>query len=83
MAPHRMCIACRAEKERSDLIRLVKAYETKKVHVQPTSKIFGRSAYICYNKDCLSTSLKKARIQKALRQTVCEDILKMLQNMAK
>ena len=38
--------------------------------VNPNSKIFGRSAYLCYNQSCIELALKKSKLNKALKTNV-------------
>ena len=42
--------------------------------INPDSKIFGRSAYLCYNKSCVELALKKNKIQKALKCSISEEL---------
>ena len=57
-------------KEKTDLIRIMKTYDTGEVIIMPTSKNFGRSSYLCYNKECLKVALKKKKIQRTLRKDI-------------
>ena len=68
---------------KADLIQIMKANETKNLHLQPSRKLNGRSAYICYKKICIEQSLKKGKIEKSLRKKVSSEITEMLQNIAK
>ena len=63
----RKCIVCGQLKPRKELIKITKEYENGDITVQPNSKIFGRSAYLCYNQECINEALKKKRLNKALR----------------
>ncbi len=49
------------------MIRILKEYCSKKVILNPDSIHFGRSAYLCYNKDCLKLAIKKKSFQKVLK----------------
>ncbi|MEW5822448.1 MAG: YlxR family protein [Cyanobacteriota bacterium] len=83
MISERQCVSCRKLLPKSDLIRIMVNNKTKYLHLQPSSKLQGRSAYICYNKTCIKTCLKKGKLQKALRKKVNSEITEMLQNIAK
>ena len=50
----RKCVGCGELKPRENLI-------------EPDSKTFGRSAYLCYNQSCIEAALKKSKLNKALR----------------
>ena len=41
--------------------------------VNPNSKTFGRSAYLCYNQSCIEAALKKSRLNKVLKTGVVVD----------
>ncbi len=49
------------------MIKILKEYSSKNIILNPDSTHFGRSAYLCYNKDCLNISIKKKKLQKSLR----------------
>jgi predicted RNA-binding protein YlxR (DUF448 family) len=57
--PMRTCIACRAEKPKKELIRVVKFGDEIKLDL--TGKANGRGAYICNDIECIN-KLKKGRL---------------------
>jgi predicted RNA-binding protein YlxR (DUF448 family) len=61
--PMRTCIACRTEKPKKELIRVVKYGE--EISLDLTGKANGRGAYVCNDKECIA-KLKK---QKLLNRT--------------
>ena len=63
----RKCISCGDLKPRDELIKITKDHISKSVVIQPNSKTFGRSVYLCYNQECIDTAFKKNRINKMLR----------------
>ena len=63
----RKCISCGELKPKDKLIKITKEYKSGNVIIQPNSKEFGRSAYLCYNKDCINMAFKKNRINKMLK----------------
>ena len=63
----RRCVGCGTIKDRTELIKITKNSADGKVVVNPNSKIFGRSAYLCYNKQCVEQALKKNKLNKALK----------------
>jgi predicted RNA-binding protein YlxR (DUF448 family) len=64
--PQRTCISCQQIKEKKELIRLVRA-ENGGIEVDIFGKKPGRGAYLCPNKVCLESALKKNRLEYALR----------------
>ena len=73
----RKCVACGEVKPKSELIKITKEYRSGDVVIQPNSKTFGRSAYLCYNENCINTVLKKG-INKPLRTNISREDLKGL-----
>ena len=67
MEHKRKCVGCGELKPRENLIKITKEHISGNIIVEPNSKIFGRSVYLCYNKDCINTALKKNRLNKALK----------------
>lgn len=66
MNKQRKCVGCGELKPREDLIRVMKT-DKKELIVNPNSKTFGRSAYLCYNQSCIEAALKKSRLNKVLK----------------
>ena len=63
----RKCVGCGELKSRNNMIKLTKEHLTGEIVLNPNSKIFGRSAYLCYNQECKEQALKKKKINRALR----------------
>lgn len=63
----RKCIACGEIKNRDNLIKITRENSRGDVVINPDSKIFGRSAYLCYNQMCIVKSFKKNKLNKALK----------------
>ncbi len=63
----RKCIGCGEIKNADDMIKLTKNYINGEVIINPNSKIFGRSAYLCYNNQCIENAMKKNKLNKALK----------------
>jgi predicted RNA-binding protein YlxR (DUF448 family) len=70
--PQRTCIACQQIKEKKALIRLVRA-ENGAAEVDISGKKPGRGAYLCPNKVCWESVLKKNRLEYALRTKISDD----------
>lgn len=52
------------------MIKITKDYCSGNVVIEPNSKTFGRSAYLCYNQECIDEAFRKKRINKALKTNV-------------
>ena len=72
----RKCIGCGTVKNRDELIKITKNSADGKIIVNPNSKIFGRSAYLCYNEKCKELALKKNKLNRALKSS--EDLKGLL-----
>ncbi len=59
--PIRTCIACRTQRPKRELIRIVRTPEGE-VHVDPTGKAKGRGAYLCPDVTCWERVLKRNTI---------------------
>ena len=70
--PQRTCIACREIKEKKALIRLVST-ENGVAEIDVFGKKPGRGAYLCHNKLCWESALKKNRLEYALRTKLNDD----------
>ena len=76
--PMRTCIACRTEKPKKELIRIVKSKEGA-FSVDRTGKASGRGAYICDDKNCATKLLKKKLLNYAFNQQVEEVVYKAIE----
>ena len=77
MEHKRKCIACGEIKPRSELIKITKEYTSGNIVVQPDSKTFGRSVYLCYNENCINAAIKKG-VNKLLKANISREDLKGL-----
>ncbi len=57
--PMRTCIACKANKPKKELVRIVKSGE--EIKLDRTGRLNGRGAYICDDLEC-AKKLKKAKL---------------------
>ena len=74
----RKCIACGEMKPRKELIKITKEYASGNIIIEPNSKTFGRSVYLCYNQECINTALKKDKLKRALRYNGSVDLKGLL-----
>ena len=63
----RKCAGCGELKPREDMIKITRDYLTDEVIVNPDSKTFGRSVYLCYNQSCIEKAQKKNRLNRLLK----------------
>ena len=71
---NRKCAGCGEIKDRKDLIKITRENASHNIVLNPDSKIFGRSVYLCYNKSCIEGAFKKNKISKILKAPVSEDL---------
>lgn len=71
--PQRTCIGCREEKDKKDLIRIVKNKEGE-IFLDRTSKKNGRGAYICDNYDCFLKAKKRNALSRAYACQIPEEV---------
>lgn len=74
----RKCIGCLQVQNRDKMIKITRDSHTGEVFVNPNSKIFGRSVYLCYNDSCVENSLKKNKLAKFLKANLTEEFKKKL-----
>ncbi len=67
---YRKCVGCGEIKNADDMMKITKNHINGEVIINPNSKIFGRSAYLCYNNQCIENALKKNKLNKALKTAV-------------
>lgn len=55
------------------MIKITREHASGNVVIEPDSKTFGRSVYLCYNQNCIDTAFKKNRINKVLKTNASID----------
>ncbi|MCR5738153.1 MAG: YlxR family protein [Eubacterium sp.] len=73
--PTRTCTGCREEKNKKELIRIVRDKDGN-VFVDMTGKQNGRGAYICPNRQCLEKALKNRGLERTLKISKISDEVK-------
>lgn len=76
----RKCIGCGKKLDKKQLIKITREHSSGKILIQPNSEQFGRSAYLCYNDECIKNAFKKKRLQKALKVNISEQLLNDLKS---
>ncbi len=67
--PLRTCIACRQEKEKREMLRIVRNAQGQ-ILLDFSGKLPGRGAYICNGEACI----KKLRKQRLLHKTFSQEV---------
>ena len=70
--PMRTCIACRTEKPKKELVRVVKFGDSIKLDL--TGKANGRGAYVCNDKECIAKLKKQKMLNRAFSCEVEERV---------
>ena len=67
--PIRTCVACRQERPKRELVRIVRSLSGAVV-VDPNGKQAGRGAYLCRARPCWELAFKKQALERALQTTI-------------
>ncbi len=70
--PQRTCVACHQVKPKRELLRIVRTPQGR-VEIDPVGKKSGRGAYLCANRSCWQTGLKKKRLEQELEVTLLDE----------
>ena len=76
--PMRTCIACREEKPKRELLRVVRTPEGNVVF-DTTGKLSGRGAYVCPNADCIQKLGRKKLLNRAFSVPLGDDVYQRLE----
>ena len=75
--PMRTCIACRTEKPKKELMRIVKTKDGV-FTLDRTGKVSGRGAYVCDDKACMEKVIKKKMLKHAFAIDVPDEVYEVL-----
>ncbi|MFN2462737.1 MAG: RNase P modulator RnpM [Candidatus Dormibacteria bacterium] len=70
--PSRTCVACRTERPKRELVRLVRVSESG-VGVDPTGKLNGRGAYLCQDAACWTQAQRRRAVERSLKVSLDEE----------
>ncbi|OLS01761.1 RNase P modulator RnpM [Tissierella creatinophila] len=76
--PLRKCLGCKENKNKKELIRIVKTPENE-VLIDLTGKVNGRGAYICNNKECFKMAIKSNIISRNLEVEIPKEKIEELE----
>ena len=71
--PLRKCLGCNEQKEKRELIRIVKSKDGD-ISIDFTGKMNGRGAYICHSEECLAKVRKNKSLSRAFKENVSAEI---------
>lgn len=77
--PQRTCTVCRTQKNKNELLRIVKNKENI-IKVDEKGKEPGRGAYICLNMECFEKAKKTKKLEKALDIKINDEIYDKIKN---
>ena len=73
----RRCIACYEQKEKNEMIRIVKPKE-ENLQIDLTGKKNGRGAYICKSEECLNKAIKSKKFERTFEIEINENFYERL-----
>ncbi len=76
--PVRMCTGCGVQKQKRDLIRVVKSPDGE-ISIDYTGKKSGRGAYLCNDLECLKKARKARRLERALSCQIPQEVYDRLE----
>ena len=71
--PQRTCIGCNTQKNKNELIRIVKNKEGT-IFIDKTGKAQGRGAYLCNDVHCLEKAIKSKRLERVFETKIADEI---------
>ena len=80
--PQRTCIGCGMQKDKKDLIRIVKNKQGE-ILLDRTGRLPGRGAYICDNTECLEKLVRSKRLEKNFEMKIDDAIYEELRKTIK
>ncbi|MDR2713476.1 MAG: YlxR family protein [Clostridiales bacterium] len=72
--PQRMCVGCRAMRDKKQLIRVVRRPEEAGLTVDLSGKMPGRGAYLCPDEVCFKKAVKSRGLERAFKMKVDESL---------
>lgn len=71
--PARTCMACNSQKEKNELLRIVKSKDGI-IEIDLTGKKNGRGAYICKDEECLNKVIKSKRLERVFEKEISSEL---------
>lgn len=70
--PARRCIACNEQKEKNELLRIVRTPD-RNIEIDLTGKKNGRGAYICKSEECLKKVIKTKKLERTFEKEISQE----------
>lgn len=77
--PLRSCIVCRQQKDKGDLLRIVRCGDGD-ILLDISGKLGGRGAYVCKHGDCMDNAIKKRVLNRVYKCQIDNSVYERLQN---
>lgn len=74
--PTRTCIACRAQNDKKNLLRIVK--NDNEIKLDISGKLNGRGAYICNSLECVEKCIKTKALNRTFQTNVSPEVYSKL-----
>lgn len=71
--PMRTCTACNNQREKKDLLRIVRTTEGN-IEADLTGKKNGRGAYICKSEECLNKIIKSKKLERVFGKEISPEL---------
>lgn len=71
--PARRCVACNEQKEKNELLRIVRTPEGN-IEIDLTGKKNGRGAYICKSEECLNKVIKSKKLERTFEKEISQEL---------
>ncbi len=75
--PARTCMACNEQKEKQELVRIVRSKDGI-IEVDLSGKKSGRGAYICKKEECLEKIMKSKRLERIFEKEISSELYESL-----
>ncbi|OGI03792.1 MAG: hypothetical protein A2Y25_07210 [Candidatus Melainabacteria bacterium GWF2_37_15] len=63
------------------MVKITRVHNTRNILINPPSTYFGRSSYICYNKECVQNVIKRKKLPKSLKTEISQEIIEQIKNL--
>ena len=70
----RKCVSCGKLKPKSEFIKITFNKTADEFKINPSEDFFGRSVYVCKDKNCIDNALRKDKFNKNLHKKLPEII---------
>lgn len=78
--PMRTCVACRANRPKRELVRVVRLPDETLV-VDQRGKVSGRGAYLCRDPHCVEVALQQKKLEHALERPLTAALIEELRSL--